>query len=404
MGLLHLRIIILTALRGHMVRGHGTMSWPPNRAGMMMAKAGQCTFPKGAVDYYAADTEERGSCLWFNEGCQIGCASCTGFFPAGKNCTSPNPDGTWPLCALGDQPLCDNVMEPTLNDPSLRTFPDGKVKPAGKYNPWRAPGHAPVINSCGISGSWVTDMGWVGHAQGGSPPPGLGYGFAGTDLPESPKTTWIAGSTVEAAWTIWANHGGGYQYRLCPKDSAVGLTEKCFQMMPLMPATNVSYLQYGDDKSTRQPFPATRVTEGVMPQGSVWTKNPVAYAAGHTDISPSTLVDANGVPTDPNFFDPVFQPVLPELVGGGIGPECGTNIQFHDPAFKPAQPYGSCSKEDWDRVIKKYNFNIIDELLVPTDLTPGEYVLSFRWDCEQSPQIWSGCSDITVVTAATIIP
>ena len=31
------------------------------------------------------------------------------------------------------------------------------------------------------------------------------------------------------------------------------------------------------------------------------------------------------------------------------------------------------------------------------DIEPGEYVLSFRWDCEQTPQIWNGCSDITIV-------
>lgn len=390
MALLRCSVVLLAILHTPTVRGHGTMSWPPNRAGMTLAKAGQCTFPDGAADHYAADSEAEGACLWFNEGCQIGCASCTGFFPAGVNCTTPNLNGSWPMCLTKDQPFCDTVMEPTLNDPKYRTFPDSHLKPAGKYNPWRAPGHAPVVNSCGIAGGWVTDMGWVGHAQGGSPPPGFSYGAAGTDLPESPKTVWIVGSKVEVAWQIWANHGGGYQYRLCRKDSPLSLTEQCFQQTPLSPVSNISYMQYGDDKNTRRAFPAVRVSEGVMPEGSVWTRNPVAYQAGHTDILHDSPVG------DVDFFKPVFQAALPELSGGGIGPECGSSTQFVDPAFKPAQPYGSCTEEEWARFASKYNFNIVDELLVPAGLVPGEYVLSFRWDCEGSPQIWSGCSDIVI--------
>ena len=27
----------------------------------------------------------------------------------------------------------------------------------------------------------------------------------------------------------------------------------------------------------------------------------------------------------------------------------------------------------------------------------GDYVLSWRWDCEQTPQIWNTCADLTVV-------
>jgi hypothetical protein len=39
---------------------------------------------------------------------------------------------------------------------------------------------------------------------------------------------------------------------------------------------------------------------------------------------------------------------------------------------------------------------IIDRLAVP-DLTPGNYVLSWRWDVEQGSQVWTTCSDIEVV-------
>jgi hypothetical protein len=35
---------------------------------------------------------------------------------------------------------------------------------------------------------------------------------------------------------------------------------------------------------------------------------------------------------------------------------------------------------------------IIDEVKVP-QLPPGDYVVRWRWDVEQSPQIWSGCGE-----------
>jgi hypothetical protein len=52
-------------------------------------------------------------------------------------------------------------------------------------------------------------------------------------LPYAPSgTKWVAGSTVEVGWAIRYNHGGGYQYRLCPKPPPGGaLTEDCFQQM-----------------------------------------------------------------------------------------------------------------------------------------------------------------------------
>jgi hypothetical protein len=37
-----------------------------------------------------------------------------------------------------------------------------------------------------------------------------------------------------------------------------------------------------------------------------------------------------------------------------------------------------------------------DYLKVPAHLSPGEYVLGFRWDCESSAQVWQSCADITV--------
>ena len=54
----------------------------------------------------------------------------------------------------------------------------------------------------------------------------------GSKLPAGPsQATWKAGAAVEVGWTVMANHGGGYQYRLARADDP--LTEKTFQEMPL---------------------------------------------------------------------------------------------------------------------------------------------------------------------------
>ena len=47
-------------------------------------------------------------------------------------------------------------MEPTLNDPHLRTMNKkaiaGSINDTYRYNPWRAPGFAPVEDACGMAG------------------------------------------------------------------------------------------------------------------------------------------------------------------------------------------------------------------------------------------------------------
>ena len=48
--------------------------------------------------------------------------------------------------------------------------------------------------------------------------------------------------------------------------------------------------------------------------------------------------------------------------------------------------------------VPTFMFSIMDKVEVPADIVPGEYVLSFRWDCEQTPQIWTNCANIKIVS------
>lgn len=254
-------------------------------------------------------------------------------------------------------------MKPKICDSQHRTLntaaPCGSEQDWTKHNPWRAPGSAPVYDACGKAG---------GHNQC-TPFKGAAYyittkhatvGDLGSRvLPYMPSgTVWHAGSVVKTAWTINANHGGGYQYRLCPLNEE--LTEACFQKMPV-PFAGVQQLQFKDDPAVRT-INATYVSDGTLPLGSTWVKNPI--------------------PIDPSDFDPPCQekdPYSPHPV-----PE--------DKVW-PTRCWGNFPSHAL----------IIDWLRLPPDLQPGEYVLGWRWDGEQSAQIWSACSDVTIAAAPTYV-
>merc|ERR1712061_256241 len=50
---------------------------------------------------------------------------------------------------------------------------------------------------------------------------------------------------------------------------------------------------------------------------------------------------------------------------------------------------GQCSS-DWVVGV------ISDHVWIPQDLPAGEYVLGWRWDCEETAQIWQNCADVTI--------
>lgn len=191
------------------------------------------------------------------------------------------------------------------------------------------------------------------------------------------RTTWAQGSTQEVAWGLHANHGGGYAYRLCPKSG--DLSEACFQRHHLRFASPSSWIQWSDDRSNRTAFNATRVSAGTAPQGSEWTKNPIP-ACGDA----SGGVGGRGHCKLP----PMFDPPLPGLYGYG-----------HSMCFDfSGDGKNTCTAEQNRYWTERFNFNIIDTVQVPADLPTGDYLLSFRWDCEQTPQIWAQCSDVTVTS------
>eukprot|EP01065_Artemidia_motanka_P046011 TRINITY_DN6869_c0_g2_i1.p1 TRINITY_DN6869_c0_g2~~TRINITY_DN6869_c0_g2_i1.p1 ORF type:complete len:491 (+),score=178.34 TRINITY_DN6869_c0_g2_i1:64-1536(+) len=156
------------------------------------------------------------------------------------------------------------------------------------------------------------------------------------DLPGEPMATWTAGSTAEVAWAVTANHGGGYSYRLCPTDS--DQSEECFQKHHL-PFSGTKQWIIDPQGNTVAEMDALRLSEGTFPAGSQWTQNPFPQEQGFIPA----------IPGQPQLF--------------GRGP---------------------------------YNVSVKDLVQVPADLPPGQYVLSWRWDAEQTKQVWAHCSDVVV--------
>jgi len=327
------------------------------------------------------------ACGWFSEGCAIGC-TCFG--------TTNGTVTGHGLYSTPDEMNCSSPIEPTLDAKSpFRTWNMELRSPQGdwtKYMPWRAPGSATPIDPCGVAtdapgGPWpwlpAPFADWLGQWQDahhlGGRPAGYRRGFKGTSIPE-PKdvspTMWPAGGTAIVSHALFVNHGGGYQYRLCPKSrDGKPPSEACFQMHPLRFAKNFSVIHFEDGSRPDATIPAMDVTSGVIPAGSAWRRNPIpACNCDENDSCGEPDPDTGSIPAKD----------LPYQNEKGYGPECPTGVQF--------TPFcEGCF--GWDDI----SFSILDEVVVPSE--PGSYMLSWRWDCEQSPQIWNSCADIVIVGA-----
>jgi len=256
--------------------------------------------------------------------------------------------------------------EQTLDD-SMKTYFNmyGSYDPY-KSNPWRAPGSAFIHSPCGGAGGNPYGCPEGSDELQDCPGGGFSYGpFAEDfDFPDVKVTEWQRGSVVEAAWGIIANHGGGYSYRLCkvPEQGVSGITEECFQSTPLKFAGDKQWVQFGEDAMNRIEFQANYTDVGTTPAGSQWAKNPIPGCST----------------ADGGWFDTT--------------PECESGTQFPAPA-PGLKGYGESVAAPG---VPTFMFSIGDYLQVPEDLDTGDYVLSFRWDCEQTSQVWTTCSSIKI--------
>eukprot|EP00041_Stephanoeca_diplocostata_P014358 m.260040 g.260040 ORF g.260040 m.260040 type:complete len:375 (-) comp19673_c0_seq1:330-1454(-) len=352
------------------VSGHGGLTFPPPRNNYNNINPANWSHQPHGDDYHSGGPCAGAECLWFSEGCFHGCPNCSLTMPAVGNyygtpsCANPNPYPTLP----------EKYRTWNINNVSLK----GDWT---KFHPWRSPGHNPVADSCGIAGGYLKAQG-----GGGETPTGAHQGDLGSKLPplQGVNTTWFAGSVAEVGWMVGANHGGGYHYSLCP--TGTPLTEDCFNKLPLSYVGSNHTIRYLDGRAELQ-IPATDVSEGTFPEGSTWRLNPIPACNCDKGFmcSPTDKKSEGGARYSyANTGSPV-----------PAGFACPTGTQFPVPF-----DYGY-GQQVWNLTPDKAGaaadtWVIVDKVQVPATIT-GEYVLRWRWDVEQNPQIWTHCADITIV-------
>jgi len=335
--------------------------------------------------------------MWFSQGCSIGCSVCNESAPISAH----HGGDLCPEYAAGNK-------TPTIMSPELRTYVLETADVDHYTNhPWRAPGSVPGYDPCGVAGGDRSnrsfDAGGFGYTTG------YPQGFPGTRLPKVPggQEVWTAGGLAEVAWVPTSNHGGGYQYSLCPAWKE--LTEACFEEFPLQFLDNTQKLRYmylnQTDNTTEVEIPATRVSEGVLPAGSTWTKNPIP--AGSRNASDTTTLSYGG--GQGNLAPPQFTP--PEGCDEHCWGYLPCNIDFVHPAQEgwadhghpPHEALPECAAKNGEGCCHTLAYMaIVDQVKVP-EVPVGDYVLRWRWDAEQSPQIWSGCADVSIVDKHVIV-
>ena len=317
------------------------------------------------------------ACFWFSQGCTIGCSKCDG-----RGSRIPK----WDHCPL-------ESIKPTVNDAKYRSLNQlaepGSDEDIFYYNPWRAPGRAPVFDACGKAGG--SDEAAF-NAGGYNTTVFAKQGDLGSVVlkPRPTGTVWHRGRTARGRWQYTASHGGGYQYRLCKADQP--LTEACFQATPLKFATPDRHSVVFANRTVS--INATLVPDSVTGTGD-WMRNPIpSYASD--GVACDRVVPA-GEHCDfkcPGCGAPTY------AADGACPCKCAESYPQYFPsgtayvgADKTLMPDPLPNFHSGDQY---HAYTVEDELIVPNDIPAGEYVLGWRWDCEQTTQIWSSCADITI--------
>lgn len=361
-------------------QGHGGMVFPEprNAAGQKpWGPTNKCNSqsPYSTAGFYPGEYCGLGcvgdSCLWYQIGCFVGCGTCS---MTGKD-LYPTPQD------LEQAGHCKPIT-PTNNKKEHMGYNIDKLSTHGDWsavNPWRAPGTAgrgnPAFNPCGIS------SGAIGYPI--PPATGTKQGMNGTDLPASKNApVWSRGSVQNVEWGIYANHAGGYAYRLCKKGPNGEVTETACQEGHLPFVGEKTTVKYYD--GSRQPFEidATTISNGTFPAGSMWRLNPVPMCNCDLGQACSNYPGKSSDQTKP----------YPEthLRPGQTAERCPTGLMF---PTKWDDGHGSGAV---GKTFGGFPFTMQDQVKVPEDMAAGEYVLSWRWDCEQTPQVWNSCADINV--------
>ena len=166
-------------------------------------------------------------------------------------------------------------------------------------------------------------------------------------------TTWTRGQPAEVYWASAARHKGGYAYRLCKVNEGKfwEVTEECFQQGHLnfhgtLTLTYSSFKLSGYLGTQHWIYP--------------YFKNNIRDYSPDNWIARTLVTTTKGTTPKGSMWAKIDLPEPPKT-----------------------------------STVKGYMFKDVVE--VPENLEPGDYVLSYRWDCERTPQVWNSCANINIV-------
>jgi len=264
----------------------------------------------------------------------------------------------WPADGYGDPDCMVRWFNDAVEIPGSRTVPDElsqpEVKCVGQAGadiemqmkfPWSAPGSAPLFSPCGAmggrpNGCMNDGIGYFGqccddqYSGYSCATNAMGYLAEEVDWPNPAVTEWKAGSLQEVVMYIRGNHGGGYAYRLCkvPEGGITDLTEECFQNGHLDFFGDKQFVEYDTDKVT-------------------------------------------GIKTE-------------------VTAKRSTEGTFPSGSMWTALPFYPKYEADSDEAYA--DGHIIDKVVVPSSLEPGDYILSSRYDSKCTAQVYNTCSNIRI--------
>lgn len=376
-----LLVLAIFATLAATVHGHASMIMPPTRNAIDSTLPGwddgkhpetgwiepyNCACTNGSE----ADCNSGQSCFWFSQGCTVGCKKCDG---QGQRYPS------WDHCPGTPSPAKNPNYLPKKYWTANHNATPGSMDDIWRFHPWRAPGHAPVWDACGMAGGTTKE---VFNAGAYNSTKFAKQGDLGSVvLKARPSgTVWKRGEVAKARWQMTAQHGGGYQFRLCSADQA--LTEACFQAMPLQFATPTQHkILFPNGSFT---IPAVHVDEG---PAKGWMRQPFPDYDSHPCDYDTTASGKHCAAGCPGCKAPWY----------AADTACPTPCHKAFPNL-PDRRY-SADPAVFPNPLPHHDFHsyaVEDELKVPTDVKPGKYVLGWRWDAEMTSQVWSSCADIVI--------
>jgi len=163
--------------------------------------------------------------------------------------------------------------------------------------------------------------------------------------------------------------------------------ETCFQQNVLQFAGTTHFIVYTDGKWSE--IQRVTVTQGTHPEGSEWARFPVPSCdVCHPSVScGEPLMPTSGM----NYGSPWNKQVNCNAACAGstiskASGSCPSDTHFPE----PLPGLSGFGKSIW-------HWSVVDRMQVPGDIEPGDYLLSLRWDCEQSDQVFQNCADIEIV-------